>query len=84
MCIRDSDRAVVLEDRGLEHEELTCDGILGQGRRSPLLATLSDRPSAYADCVADPLLDYIRRLPPGERSRVENYLRARYRAIESQ
>eukprot|EP00959_Pyramimonas_sp_CCMP1952_P270711 5659204-Pyramimonas_sp.AAC.1 len=32
-------------------------------------AILSDRLSAYADFVADPLLDYIRHLPEAERAK---------------
>ncbi|CAK0822682.1 unnamed protein product, partial [Prorocentrum cordatum] len=43
----------------------------------------SDRLSVYADCVADPLLEHLRRLSPNERGRVESYLRARYNTIES-
>eukprot|EP00959_Pyramimonas_sp_CCMP1952_P015209 321992-Pyramimonas_sp.AAC.1 len=44
---------------------------------------ISDRLSAYADFVADPVLVYIRHLPQAERAKVNRYLRARYNAIES-
>eukprot|EP00959_Pyramimonas_sp_CCMP1952_P173054 3616616-Pyramimonas_sp.AAC.1 len=44
---------------------------------------MNNRLSAYADIVADPLLDYIRRLPEGARIRVSKYLRARCKTIES-
>eukprot|EP00959_Pyramimonas_sp_CCMP1952_P464882 9487341-Pyramimonas_sp.AAC.1 len=46
-------------------------------------AIISDRRSAYADFVADPLLDYIRHLPRAERAKVNRYLRARYNTTES-
>eukprot|EP00959_Pyramimonas_sp_CCMP1952_P441640 9245932-Pyramimonas_sp.AAC.1 len=39
-------------------------------------AIICDRLSAYADFVADPLLDYIRLLPQAERAKVNRYLRA--------